>query len=261
LLSLCIAPEKGGSFTVENASKIAVVSGANRGIGRAIALRLLNSGIKVSLICRDAEMCEEIQNQYQDNSLVIEADLRKQIDIAYAVKHTLEKFGAINILVNNAGICHVSEFMKTKDKDWDDTFNVNVKSIYYFCKIVIPLMKNQGGGKIINIASQAGIQGEAYNSVYCASKLAKEFGKDNIQINSLCLGATDTLMLEQAIEEFAKIHNTTPEAFRANLLSTIPAGRVATPDEIANVVLFLTSNTSDFINGASIGVTGAATVF
>jgi meso-butanediol dehydrogenase / (S,S)-butanediol dehydrogenase / diacetyl reductase len=255
---------------VENVGKIAIITGANRGIGRAIALRLLNSGIKVSLICRDVEACTEIQNRYQNNSLIIKADLHKKDDIARAVKLTIKKFGSLNILVNNAGICNVSEFIKTKDKVWDDTFSVNVKSIYYFCKIVIPLMKEYGGGKIINIASQAGIQGEAYNSIYSASKfavigltqsLAKEFGKDNIQINSLCPGATDTLMLKQAIDEFAKIHSTTSEIYMANLLSNIPAGRMATPDEIANAVLFLTSNTSDFINGASIGITGGETVF
>jgi NAD(P)-dependent dehydrogenase (short-subunit alcohol dehydrogenase family) len=251
-------------------NKIVMITGASRGIGKAIATKFIETGAIVILLCREKETCTQLIKGLEDKVFVLNSNISHEKDIRAGVDFAINSFGRIDILINNAGICYVSKFLEISDQEWNDTFDINVKSIFYICKAILPIMQKQKSGKIINIASQAGKNGEAYNSAYSASKfavigltqsLAKEFGEYNIQINSVCPGATETEMLHQAIRKFAKINQISDEQFRDFLINNIPARRFATPDEIANLVIFLSSDQANYINGASIGVTGAATMF
>lgn len=177
----------------------------------------------------------------------------------------MQQFGKIGILVNNAGILRIGPVLDLREEEWDAMFNVNVKGFFLFSKAVAKHMTSRRKGKIVNIASEAGMTGEALIVAYCASKFAVvgftqafalEMAPYNINVNAVCPTYVDTQLLDYAASEIGKIESRSAEEVKAQWASDVSLGRLATPEDIAKVVLFLTSDDSSFISGQAINVTG-----
>lgn len=239
--------------------KIAVVTGAARGIGKAIALRFIQEGAKLGLVDTLADTLErtlELVHAEGGDAIGFEADVTKKTDIDKFVSQTISKFGRIDILVNNAGIGGSKGCLDTTEKDWDRMVDVNLKSVFLVCRRVIPEMIKRGGGKIINIASMYGVLGSPHAPAYCAAKagninltrqLAVDFSGRNILVNSISPGLIATDMTQQKLKESG-------EAQR--FINEIPVGRHGVPSDIAGAALFLASADSDFITGHNLVVDG-----
>ncbi len=237
--------------------KVAIVTGAARGIGKGIAEVISENGAKVILCDIDNEgalkVAEEINKKTSNITRAIKLDLRKIEEIVKVKNLIFDEFGKIDILVNNAGVIILQPFDEVDEKSWDETFNVNVKGPFFLIKEVAKIMQNQNGGKIINIASDSGLHAWPNESTYASSKaalislnrvLALELGPYNINCNVICPGATNTEMLRDFGEEKIK------SCIEATCLK-----RIARPTDIGNVVLFLASYLSDHITGERILVT------
>ena len=205
----------------EYTQKYAFITGSSRGIGRAIALRLAAEGYHIFLNCaRSFDALEET---------------RREIDTVRKIFHTIAKTcDHLDVLVNNAGISHIGLLMDMTDEDWDKVLSSNLSSVFYCCRAAIPPMLSHGSGRIINISSMWGVNGASCEAAYSASKagvggltqaLAKELARSKIPVNALACGVIDTEMNKQLDEEE-----------RAELAEDIPAGRFATPEEVAEMV-------------------------
>jgi 3-oxoacyl-[acyl-carrier protein] reductase len=243
--------------------KVAIVTGAGQGYGRGIAELYAREGAKV--VCLDFNpdsakaAAAEIKAATKRKTLAVKADVSKAKDVSAAVKKVMEKFGRIDILVNNAGTSHRNQPMLTIDeKEFDRVFDVNVKSIFHFAHAVVPVMRAQGGGVIVNIGSTAGIRPRPGLVWYNASKgavnlmskaMAVELAPDRIRVCAIAPVAGDTPLLATFMGQ------DTPE-MRAKFISTIPMGRFSLPSDIANACLFLAEDTSSMITGCVLEVDG-----
>ena len=248
--------------------KVVLVTGASSGIGRATAELFAQCGAKVGISYKSnlsgAEAALEAINAFSEktitdgkNSIAVQADVTKNSEIEAMIKEVEENLGTIDILVNNAG--SLVERLRTAElteERWDEVFALNVKSAFFCAKAVIPKMLEKGNGAIINVTSIAGSNGGALGSIhYSAAKgamttmtkgLAKEFGSQGIQINSVSPGVIDT-----------PFHETfsTPEAMK-NFANIIPIGRVGKSEEVAKVIAFLASDAASYLCGETIDVNG-----
>jgi meso-butanediol dehydrogenase/(S,S)-butanediol dehydrogenase/diacetyl reductase len=260
-------------------NKTAIVTGAGRGIGRAIAVALARQG--ASIVAVDVEALPSSCSQYQDTllggyqatlklveevtamdrrAIAVNADVTKSDQVATMVQKALKEFGRIDILVNNAGVVTSANVIDLTEEQWDLVMNVNAKGVFLCCKAVAPYMIANRSGKIVNISSESGKTGEKGLAHYCASKfatigftqsLALELAPYNINVNAVCPGMVYTKMWEY----LTKIEDATSEdRFEKLTRQLIPLGRPQTPDDVANAVLFLCL--SDNITGESINVTG-----
>lgn len=243
-------------------NKVAIVTGATSGIGRATALIFAETGAKVVAIGRDlargASLLEEMKRLSAQDHLFLQADVTKHDEIKRVVETTFKQYGTIDVLVNNAGIAPQGTVETLTEEEWDEVFAVNVRSIFLFSKYVVPIMRQQGGGSIVNIGSTAGTVGAWNLHAYSASKgaviqlsksMAAEYGKDRIRVNALCPGGTLTTMMEELEGE---------EGLR-KFAALFPLGRLAMPEEIARTALFLASDEASFITGAVILADGGFT--
>jgi 3-oxoacyl-[acyl-carrier protein] reductase len=239
-------------------NKIALVTGGSRGVGRSIALALAEAGANVAIVYRSSaaeaqQVVDEITGSGRKAAAfqadVSDANLSKEI-----VDMVVAQFGTIDILVNNAGITKDALLMRMSEEDWDSVININLKSVYNFCKAAIRPMMSRRSGKIINITSIVGLTGNAGQTNYTASKagiigftksLAKELGSRNIQVNAVAPGFVETDMTAKLTEEQRKA-----------LAEVIPLKRTARPEEIAGVVRFLATSEADYITGQVICVDG-----
>ncbi|HOV93107.1 MAG TPA: SDR family oxidoreductase [Candidatus Kapabacteria bacterium] len=239
--------------------KIAIVTGARRGIGRGIALLLAKNGAKVVVTDIDQADCQKVVDeikQLSGDGLALKVDVTLEDDIKNMVKATLDKFGRIDILVNNAGI-FIQEPLDTMDTSKiDKILDINLRGTIIANKYVIPTMKSQNYGKIVNLCSIAGFVAFPNSSVYCATKgailnltreLAVELAPNHINVNAVAPGVIETPMTADLLA--------TEEGKKA-LLGAIPYGRVGKPDDIANAVGFLASDDSEYITGHTIVVDG-----
>ncbi len=242
--------------------KSVLITGAASGIGRAAALLFAKEGAKLTLIDTKETVAETAKTAGGD-ARSLRADVSKSGDWDSAVKLAVHSHGRIDVLYNNAGIGLYRPFLDTTEEDWDRVLSVDLKSVYLGCKHVIPEMLVQGGGVIVNTASEIGISGARNYAAYCAAKggvvqitraLALEFGDRNIRVNCLCPGVTLTPMLEQGIRRA-----TDPDARRKYLEQEVPLKRIGKPEEIAKGALFLASDESSFMNGATLVIDGGAT--
>lgn len=245
------------------AGQVAVVTGAARGMGRAIALKLAEAGCKgVTIndlkVDTDAhEVAREAQT-FGAEVLLIEGDVSKEEDVKRIISETVNKWGRLDILVNNAGIAKRGDIFSTSGDQWERVIDVNLKSVFLGMKYGAEYMKKQGEGRIVNMASISGITGGTQGPDYSASKAgiialtkfgAKTLSKFGIRVNALAPGYIDTVLLDGLWAAAG------PEVKRQRL-ATIPMGRMGTPEEVANVALFLVSDLASYITGETIMVTG-----
>lgn len=241
--------------------KVAIVTGAAQGIGKEIALLLARSGARTVIIDvsdKIFDVMKEIEAFGQD-SLAIKCDVSNGEEVKNAVKEVIGRFGRIDILVNNAGIYPFKQFTEMTEQDWDKVLNVNLKGVFHFTRFVLPKMMEQRKGKIINIASVAGsVVGFPNLAHYSASKagivgftkaLALEVAQYNINVNAISPGPILTPGTKALGKE-------TYEQIR----KSIPLGRWGKPEDVANLVLFLASDESDFITGQNIVIDGGYTI-
>ncbi len=233
-------------------SRIVIVTGGTRGIGRAICEEFIKNGDIVVLNYKKSyEKAVELKEKLGENLYLIQADVGNMAEVKVMTEFCLNKFGKVDVLVNNAGISQIKPFADITEDDWDEMIRVNLKGIYNTTKCVIDSMIHEKKGKIINISSIWGEVGASCEVHYSTAKagvigftkaLAKEMALSNIQVNCIAPGIIDTEMNAQFnLEE---------------LKEEVPSGKIGTPKDIANMTLFLASDKADYITGQTIGVNG-----
>ena len=236
----------------------AVVTGGSRGIGAAIVQRLLAERVKVSVIAR-TELVESEGRQ----SFV--ADVTDEEALTTALKQAVEHFGAIDILVNNAGAAESALLDRTATELWQQMQAVNLNSVFYGCRFVLPAMRERGKGRIINIASTAGLKGYAYVSAYCAAKhgvigltrsIALETATSGVTVNAICPGFTDTNLVRESLDRIVSKTGRSKAEAEAELVKANPQQRLIQPEEVADTVIWLCSEQARSITGQSIVIAG-----
>lgn len=231
--------------------KIAIVSGATRGIGKAIAKKLLANGANVAICGRNEELLKDLQTE---NTLAFKADVSNPTDCQAFVDAVIQKWGKIDILVNNAGITRDNLLLRMTDEEWNSVLNINLTGAFNLCRAAIRPMLKQRSGKIVNISSVIGIVGNTGQTNYAASKagligfskaLAKETASRGILVNIVAPGYIDTDMTQQLSDKHKEM-----------IASQIPLGRTGTVEDVANTVYFLVSDMNKYITGQIINVDG-----
>jgi NAD(P)-dependent dehydrogenase (short-subunit alcohol dehydrogenase family) len=247
--------------------KVAMVTGAGSGIGRATAERLAQEGAKVLIADRDQaagrQTLEGITAQGGDASFCL-TDVSKASDVQNAVQAAIERYGKLNVLVNNAAVQVMAQLVDTSEEVWDQIHSVNLKGVFLGCKYAIPAMIRSGAGSVVNVASVLGLVGDPELAAYCAAKggvialtrvAALTYGPQRVRVNCICPGDVETPLVKQYFE-----HSPDPVAARELVSSKYALGRIAEPKEIANTIAFLASDESSFVTGATLVVDGALTV-
>lgn len=244
-------------------SKVAIITGGASGIGKASALLLSKAGACVVVADVDDQGGQAVADIIVKNggkAIYMHCDVTSASDCQLTVASAIREFGSIDILFNNAGIIRRTTVLNTTEVEWDHVMAVNVKSIFLLSKFAIPYMEKSGGGVIINTSSGWGMVGGKNAVSYCASKgavvnmtraMALDHGSQNIRVNCICPGDTDTPMLRNEARQLGQ----TDEEFLADAADR-PLKRIGTPDDIANTVLYLASDASSFITGTTIIVDG-----
>ncbi len=248
--------------------KVALVTGAASGIGETTAVLFGQEGAKVMCADLDADGAERTARRIADgggDAASLQADVRQASDVERMVKQTVERYGRIDVLFNNAGIEFALPVTQVPEEEWDRLIDTNLKGVFLGCKYAIPEMVKQGGGSIVNTASIAGMQGHAWMSTYSASKggvvlmtksLAVEWAAQNVRVNAVCPGVIRTPMTDKAIEQAQPLFGGTTEEIWARLAAGHPLGRVGEADEVARAVLFLASDEASFTTGVALSVDG-----
>jgi NAD(P)-dependent dehydrogenase (short-subunit alcohol dehydrogenase family) len=245
------------------ANKVALITGAASGIGRATAQLFAREGASIAIADLNATAAKTLTKEITSTghrAIFEPTDVTSEPDCRRIVERTLNEFGRIDILFNNAGIIRRATVIDLNEQDWDRVMAVNVKSIFLMSKHVIPVMEKAGGGSIINTASGWGLAGGAKAAVYCASKgavvlltkaMAIDHGPQKIRVNCICPGDTDTAMLRTEAQQLGEPgDNFLKEAAHR------PLGRVGKPEEIAQAALYLASDASSFVTGTALVVDG-----
>jgi 3-oxoacyl-[acyl-carrier protein] reductase len=237
--------------------KVAIVTGASRGIGRSIALALAAEGARIVAVDMAPEGVETLAAEIREaggEALAVQGNVTLSADAERMVEAAVEAFGRVDILVNNAGITRDGLLLRMKDEDWDAVLNVNLKGAFLCSRAASKIMTKQRYGRIVNIASIVGQMGNAGQANYCASKAgligltksnARELAKRNVTVNAVAPGFIATDMTEAL-----------PEKVRQELAAQIPQERLGSADDIANAVVFLAAERSGYITGQVIGVNG-----
>jgi NAD(P)-dependent dehydrogenase (short-subunit alcohol dehydrogenase family) len=249
-------------FSLEN--KVAVITGASRGIGRAIALRLAQAGAKVVVSSRKLENVKDTADEIEatgGEALPLQAHVGRTDEVAALVARTMEAYGRIDVAVNNAATNpHFGPLLSAGEGQWDKILDTNAKGVFRVCKAVVPHMETQGGGKIINLTSIAGLRPSPGMGVYSISKaaiimltqvLAMELGHANIQVNAIAPGVIRT--------RFSQVLWQTPQIAEP-ILNRVPLSRFGEPEDVAGLALYLASSASDYVTGSVFVVDGGMNV-
>ena len=238
--------------------KTALVTGASRGIGRAIAIRLASEGAAVAInYAGNVKAAEEVKAVIEaagGRAMLVQADVADSTAVDAMIKAVIEAFGQIDILVNNAGITRDGLLMRMKEEDWHAVINTNLKGIFHCTKAVSKLMMKKRYGRIVNMASVVGLIGNAGQSNYAAAKagvigfsksMARELASRGITVNMVAPGFIDTDMTAVL-----------PDKVREAMVADIPLGKIGTPENVADAVVFLVSDQASYITGQTINVDG-----
>lgn len=242
--------------------RVAIVTGARRGMGRTHSLTLAKAGAKVVVADISLEECENVVKEIEKEggeAIAVKCDISSKKEVEEMVKKTVEKFGKVDILVNNAGICPFKPFLELTEEDWDKVLDINLKGYFLCSQAAAKEMAKQKSGVIVNIASVAmGQQGVGFPNIvhYCASKggivamteaLAVEMAPYNIRVNAISPGAIETPMMDSIKSD--------PKSLEG-ILARVPLRRVGQPQEISNMVLFLASDEASYMTGATVVIDG-----
>jgi NAD(P)-dependent dehydrogenase (short-subunit alcohol dehydrogenase family) len=243
--------------------KVALITGGTSGIGTATAIRFAREGAAVALTGRDVERGEQVAKDIAASggqAMFIRSDVRLASDCRNAVDQTLERFGRIDVLFNNAGVFHPKTIPECTEEEWDETIDSSLKGAFLMSKFVLPSMIERGSGSIIHTSSGWGILGGDKAAAYCAAKgglvvmakaMAIDHGPDGIRVNCVCPGDVLTPMLHEDAER----RGMSWDDYASGAVGR-PLGRIGTVEEIANAVLFLASDESSFVTGESLVVDG-----
>lgn len=247
----------------------AVVTGASRGIGAAIAFALAQRGAKLTLMSRSLTQLEQhaaaLRTDLGTTATTIECDVTDGDSISTSFRAAVDELGPVNILVNNAGAADGAPFTRMSREIWDRMIAVNLTSTYACTAEVLPAMIAMKSGRIVNIASTAGLRGYKTMTAYCAAKhgvigltraLALETAKHGVTVNAVCPGYTDTDLTDGSVEKLSAALGKSREEARAMLVGTIPRGALITPDEVASAVAWLCSPESGAVTGVALPVAG-----
>lgn len=240
--------------------KVAVITGAGSGIGRACSIAYAREGAKLVLAGRRRHLLEAVAQECGAAALVVASDVSEPSHADRLIWHTLEHYGALHVLVNNAGILHAGTVEQVTPEQWDQTFNVNVRGVWLLSRAALPAMRKAGGGSIVNIASVLGINGARNRSAYAASKgavvlltkcMAVDHGHEKIRVNAICPSFVETDLTA------AYIKNTPdPAATRRERIAVHPLGRLGQPEDMAGLAVYLGSDESSWVTGAIYPVDG-----
>lgn len=240
--------------------KIGIVTGAGSGIGRACAIALAKEGAQLALIGRRKDRIEQVARDIGDRAWAISADVSQTQEIQRLVDETVRRFGGLNFLLNNAGILQIGNAEQITEEQWDQVFNVNVRSVWLLSRAVLPHMRKTGGGSIINIASTLGIVGARNRAVYASSKgavllltksMAIDHGHENIRVNAICPSFVETELTSAILSK-----SEDPDAVRRERTAAHPIGRLGQPEDIAGLAVYLASDESSWTTGAVLPVDG-----
>ena len=244
--------------------KVAVITGAKSGIGLATARRFAVEGAKlVAVDVKDASKKVRELVEAGGQACFVQADVSSASHVERLVQEALAAYGRVDVLVNNAGVELPKKVTDTTDSEWDRLMDVNLKGVFLCSRAAIPLMQRQGGGVIVNVASELGLVGGSEIAAYCASKggvvqltkaMAIDHAAEGIRVNCVCPGPVATPLLEATI---AGSFN--PEEERRSILNKTLLKRLGRPDEIANVILFVASDESSYMTGSVVVVDGGCT--
>ena len=245
-------------------NRAALITGGTSGIGEATSLLFAEEGASVAVVGRNTERGKSVAKRISDTggtAVFVQADVRKSDDCRTAVERTIETFGRLDILFNNAGSYSVNDVVGCTEEEWDDQVDTSLKGTFLMSKYALPHMIERGSGSIVNCASGWGLVGGPKAAAYCAAKggmvvmtkaMAIDHGPQGIRVNAICPGDTDTPMER----EDARNQGLSWEAYVDQMTGTRPIARMATPEEIALGVLFLASDESSYVTGAALPVDG-----
>jgi 3-oxoacyl-[acyl-carrier protein] reductase len=244
------------------ADRVAIVTGAGSGMGLSIAHTYAREGAKVAVLDVEEKAGRAVADEIGDNAIFVRCDVAKRADIDAAIAATLKSFGGLDILVNNAGVSHVNKgVLDISEAEFDRVFAVNVKGLFLFSQAAVPQMRKRGGGVIVNIGSTAGLRPRPGLSAYNATKgavhnltktLAVELAPDRIRVCAIAPVATDTPLLPTFLGN--------AQGQREKFIATVPLGRLAMPQDIADMALFLASEEAKFLTGNIVEVDGGRCV-
>jgi NAD(P)-dependent dehydrogenase (short-subunit alcohol dehydrogenase family) len=240
--------------------KIGIVTGAGSGIGRASAIALAAEGARVALVGRRKDRLQEVAHEIGDRAFALPVDVSKTSEISGLLDQAVSRFGGLNFLLNNAGVLHVGNAEQITEEQWDDTFNLNVRSVWLLSRAALPLMRKAGGGSIMNVASTLGLVGARNRAAYAPSKgaliqltksMAIDHGHENIRVNAICPSFVETELTERLLGQVAD-----PAAIRRERTAAHPIGRLGRPEDIAGLAVYLASDESSWVTGAVLPVDG-----
>jgi NAD(P)-dependent dehydrogenase (short-subunit alcohol dehydrogenase family) len=240
--------------------KIAIVTGAGSGIGRACALALAREGARVALVGRRKTLLDQVAREIGDSALVLAADISRKDEIDRIIEHTVARFGGLNVLLNNAGVLHIGTAEQITEEQWDETFNINVRAVWLLARAVLPQMRRAGGGSIINMASVLGINGARNRASYAPSKgavvlltkcMAVDHGHEHIRVNAICPSFVETDLTAAVISKAPD-----PTAVRSERITVHPIGRLGQPEDVAGLAVYLAGDESSWVTGAVFPIDG-----